>query len=397
MSIQIPYASHMSKMPSNPIFDLLSKMSDPEMISFAAGMPSPCSFPYEDLARITTKVLSDNAPVLLQYGVAEGYGPLRESAAALIARTGIATSAKDIFLTTGGQQAIDLLCKLLIEPNDPVLVETPTYSATLQILKSYRARPIGVESDENGMLPDDLDKKLSQYRPKFVYIIPTFQNPTGRTLALERRKAIAQITARHGVLLLEDDPYRELRYFGEHLPPIKMFDEGDNILYLASTSKILCPGLRVGIIRVPTDLHRHLVVAKQAADMHSVTLSQAIVDAYLREGLLDEHLKIICPAYRDQLSAMLEEIERHFPAEITFTRPQGGLFICCELPKHVDTAKLLPISVERKVAFIPGDQFYAVDGVKNMMRLNFSNASVEKIRKGIKILGSLLKEEIAKK
>ena len=265
-----PYAAHMAEVPSNPIFDLLPKLQVPGFISFAAGVPSPNSYPYADIERISQQVLHENAQELLQYGSTEGYPPLRESAVCLFERAGIHASPDEIFITTGGQQMIDLLCKLFIEPNDRVLVEMPTYSATLQIMNAYRAHPIGLLSDEEGVIVEDLEEKLKETHPKFVYIIPTFQNPSGRTLSLACRKKVAEITARYGVMLVEDDPYRDLRYLGEDLPPIKTFDEIGNVFYMTSTSKILCPGLRVGLSKVPSrDLFDHLIVAKQTADMHT--------------------------------------------------------------------------------------------------------------------------------
>ena len=401
-----PYAGHMAALPSNPIFDLLPRLSEPGFISFAAGVPSPAAFPREDLHRLVAQLMEEDgfapdAPSLWQYGSTEGYPLLRESAQVLFSRAGIdmtaALSSNRIFITTGGQQAIDLFCRLMIEPGDPVLVETPTYSATLQILSVYQANPIGIPSDEDGILPDALEELIRKHRPKFIYLIPNFQNPSGRTLNLERRRRVAHLAAQYGVMVIEDDPYRELRYFGEHLPSIKSCAQQDccdsgHVIYMTSVSKILCPGLRVGACLLPDDLFDHMIVAKQTADMHSAILPQAIADKYLRAGLLDGHLAVVLPLYRERLSAMKQAAARYFPQEAVFTDPQGGLFLFCTLPPQVDTASLLPAAVDRKIAFIPGEQFYAGERVTNTMRLNFSNETPEVIDRGMKALGTLLKE-----
>ena len=392
MSFQFQYAKHMEKIPSNPIFNLLPKIKEPGFISFAAGIPSADSFPYQAIAEITNTLLTTNAADLLQYGTTEGYAPLRKTMSNYIARSGLNPTPGEILITTGGQQVIDIICKLFIEPGDVVLVEAPTYSATLQILKSYRAKPISIASDDDGILPDDLEAKIKQYHPKFVYLIPTFQNPSGKTLSAERREAVAEITGRLQTMLLEDDPYRDLRYKGEPIPTLKSFDRTGNILYMTSTSKILCPGFRVGALYAPQALMPYITVAKQAADMHSATLPQAIVCAYLESGLLDDHIEMIRGMYRSRLTAIQDAVQQFFPKSFAFTNPEGGLFLWCRCPKEYNTLELLPVAVERKVAFIPGDQFFAEDGVLNTMRLNFSNESVESIYKGIEILGKLLHE-----
>ena len=392
MSFQFQYAKHMEKIPSNPIFNLLPKIKEPGFISFAAGIPSADGFPYQAIAEITNTLLTTNAADLLQYGTTEGYAPLRKAMSNYIARSGLTPTPGEILITTGGQQVIDIICKLFIEPGDVVLVEAPTYSATLQILKSYRAKPISLAADDDGILPEDLEAKIKQYHPKFVYLIPTFQNPSGKTLSEKRREAVAEITGRLQTMLLEDDPYRDLRYKGEPIPTLKSFDRTGNILYMTSTSKILCPGFRVGALYAPQALMPNITVAKQAADMHSATLPQAIVCAYLESGLLDAHLVKLRDMYRLRLTAIQDAVQQFFPKSFVFTNPDGGLFIWCACPKEYNTLELLPIAVDRKVAFIPGDQFFAEDGILNTMRLNFSNESVESIYKGIEILGKLLHE-----
>ncbi|MDR1439747.1 MAG: PLP-dependent aminotransferase family protein [Clostridiales bacterium] len=391
MSFQFQLAPHMAQIPSNPIFHLLPKLNEPGFISFAAGVPSPDTFPYDEIARLATEALSGSAKELLQYGSTEGYLPLRKAMAQHLRRYGFSAETDELVITTGGQQAIDLLCKLFVEPGDAVLVEAPTYSAAIQVFKSYRANIVAIESDESGILPDDLESKIAALKPKFAYIIPTFKNPSGQTLSAERRAAAAEITGRTGVMLIEDDPYRDLRYDGGHLPNIKGYDRAGNVVYVTSASKYFCPGLRVGAIYAPKNLTPALTVAKQAADMHTPAITQAIVGAYLESGLLEAHLRMLCDMYRARLNAMLEAAAAFFPESVAYSPPQGGLFLWCACPPHVDTLALLAEAVERNVAYIPGDQFYADGSVKNAMRLNFSNEPEESICKGMEILGKLLR------
>ena len=392
MSFQFQYATHMEKIPSNPIFDLLPKLAEPGFISFAAGIPSADSYPYREILEITNELLMTKAKDLLQYGTTEGYTPLRKAMCGYISRQGLSPNPNEVIITSGGQQVIDIICKLFIEPGDVVLVEAPTYSATLQILKSYRAKPVSLLSDDEGILPEDLEAKINQYHPKFIYLIPTFQNPSGKTLTNKRREAVAEITGRLQVMLLEDDPYRDLRYKGTAIPTIKSYDRSGNILYMTSTSKVFCPGFRVGALYAPESLMPYLAVAKQTADMHSATLPQAIVCTYLEKGFLDAHIKTLREMYSSRLTAIQDAVQSFFPKSFSFTNPEGGLFIWCRCPEELNTQKLLPLAVDRKVAFIPGEQFFAEEDTFNTMRLNFSNASVESIYQGIEILGKLLHE-----
>ncbi|MDR1060657.1 MAG: PLP-dependent aminotransferase family protein [Clostridiales bacterium] len=391
MSFQFPLAPHMAQIPSNPIFHLLPKLNEPGFISFAAGVPSPDSFPYDEIAKMAAETLAGNPKEILQYGSTEGYLPLRRAMAQHLRRYSFNAGIDELVITTGGQQAIDLLCKLFVEPGDAVLAEAPTYSAAIQVFKSYKANIVSIESDDAGILPDDLESKIARHRPKFVYLIPTFKNPSGQTLSAERRAAAAEITGRLGVMLIEDDPYRDLRYEGGHLPNIKGYDRAGNVVYITSASKYFCPGLRVGTIYAPKNLTPVLTVAKQATDMHSPTLTQAIVCAYLESGRMEAHLKMLCDMYRARLKAMLEAAAAFFPESVACAPPQGGLFLWCVCPPHVDTLALLAEAVERKVAYIPGDQFYADGSVKNAMRLNFSNEPEDSIFKGMEILSKLLR------
>jgi DNA-binding transcriptional MocR family regulator len=390
MSFEFKLSGHMAEIPSNPIFHLLPLLNEPGFVSFAAGVPSPETFPYQELARIAGELLTRDYKLLLQYGSTEGYPPARAALARHLGRYGLSAKPSEVIVTTGGQQGIDLLCKLFVQPGDAVLVESPTYSATLQILRSYRARCVPLRTDEDGAQPEDIEAKVKSEKPRLVYLNPTFQNPSGRTMGLARRKAAAEITGRLGVILVEDDPYRDLRYEGEHLPTIKSFDKEGNVVFLTSTSKILCPGLRVGAVHAREDLIPYLTVAKQAADMHSSTLPQAIVAEYLDRGLIGAHIDGLCAMYRERLRAMLARLDADFPKAVRHTSPQGGLFVWCELPQGFDATAALERAVERKVAYIPGDQFFAEPGARNYMRLNFSNEPVANIERGMGVLGGLL-------
>jgi len=394
MSFNPRLAPHMTKIPSNPIFHLLPILNEPGFISFAPGAPDADTFPVNDIKNITDEILEDKTDVILQYGSTEGYPPARRAMAKMISRYGLSPSPEEIIVTTGGQQSIDLLCRLLIEPGDVALVESPTYSATLQILKSHRALTIPLESDGDGYLPEDLEEKIKIFNPKLVYLIPTFKNPSGTTINMERRIAAAEITGRHGILLIEDDPYRDLRYSGDHLPAIKSFDHTGNVVFLTSTSKILCPGTRVAAAYIPDTLSQAMVVAKQIADMHSATLPQAIVSEFINRGLLDPHIKRLCGMYGKKLEAMRAAISAFFPDCIKITEPEGGLFIWCVCPEGADTNKLLEAAIKKRVAFIPGEQFFADGSGKNTFRMNFSNAKLGDIAKGIEILGQVLYENV---
>lgn len=390
MSFNFRLAPHMTKIPSNPIFHLLPKLNEPGFISFAPGAPASDSFPSEDISEILNTILAQNPAEILQYGSTEGYPPARRAMAKIISKYGLSPEPSDIIMTTGGQQALDILTSIFIEPGDVALVEAPTYSATLQILKSHRAQAVALESDENGFLPDDLESKIKIFHPKFVYLIPTFKNPSGATISLERRAAAAEITGRYGVPLIEDDPYRDLRYRGEHLPTIKSFDKEDNVIFVTSTSKILCPGLRVGAAYVPKALAPVMTIAKQTADMHSSTLPQAIVSEYVERGLLGPHIERVCADYGKKLDIMQKSITEFFPENIDTTNPQGGLFVWCACPGPVDADDLLNRAIEKKVAFIPGGQFFTDGRGQNTFRLNFSNADCNDIIKGMEILGKIL-------
>jgi 2-aminoadipate transaminase len=303
---------------------------------------------------------------------------------------GIACSLEQVIATSGATQGIDTACKTLLNEGDAILVESPTFLGALQIFNSYEAMIVPVGMDEDGVMLEDAEDKMRRYHPKFFYIVPNFQNPTGRTLSLERRRKLVELAGKYGVMILEDDPYGDLRYAGQALPPVKSFDEEGGVIYLMSFSKTISPGLRVGAAVAPQPVTAKMTVAKQCADTHTPNLTQAIVDRYVREGLLNENLPRALQSYSLQLRAMLGAMEAHFPETARFTRPEGGLFVWCTLPEGVDALELLKEAVIEKVAFIPGTHFYDGGGHENTLRLNFSACGHARIEKGIEILGRVI-------
>lgn len=390
------FSDRMQNLKGNAIRMIFKLLAQPDMISFAGGMPAGQALPAAEIADIADELLhGKDALKILQYGGTEGYLPYLQSGLKYLARKGITDVTLDnVLAVSGGQQGIDLTCKAFINKGDVVLVEDPTYLAVLHILKTYEGVPVGVKSNDDGIDPDDLEAKIIRYRPKFVYLVPNFSNPTGKTVPLENRKRIAEITAKHGVMLVEDDPYGELRWEGEQLPSIKSMDRTGNVIYLTSFSKVISPGMRVGLAVADPAVIAKLTIGKQATDVHTATLNQAIVSEYLDRGLLDPSLARNIPLYKQKKDAMIAAIRRYFPASVRYTDPQGGLFIWVELPEGVSAKDLFPKAVERKVAYVCGSDFYADGSGENTLRLNFSNATLEQIDTGIARLGELLRQII---
>ncbi len=322
------------------------------------------------------------------------------------ARYGISVSADNILITSGSQQALDLIGKVFINPGDRILVEEPTYLGALQAWNAYGAEYVTVPMDEDGMVTEALENALRS-GVKFIYVLPNFQNPTGVTLSLERRHQLIEIADRYGVPIIEDDPYGQLRYEGENLPSIVNLDNeyrkngsneyGGNVIYLSTFSKTLAPGLRLAWVIAPAQVIRKLVQAKQGADLHTATFNQIVAYEVARGGFLDRHIWLIRRVYGERRNIMLDAMEEMFPPGVTWTRPQGGLFLWGIVPKGLDTAELFKVAVKRKVAFVPGASFYATGGGENTMRLNFSYSNPDQIQTGIERLANVLKETIIAK
>ncbi len=386
------FAKHMRPITGSAIRDIFKLLAKPGMISFAGGNPSNTALEPEIISRLASEVLARHGTTLLQYGATEGFGPFRESVAEFLRGDGVKCDASQILPVQGGSQAFDLLLKVLVDPGDVVLCESPTFLGAIQAMKEYNATIIDMPTDDEGVIVEAAEALIRQHHPKLMYVIPTFQNPTGITLSLERRKALAALASRYGVVIAEDDPYRDLRYFGEALPPIQSFDTEGWVVYMSSFSKYISPGLRLGAAVVTNPLLlRKMVIGKQSVDVHSPLLNQAIVDAYLRQGLMPGHLERICGDYRKQLNAMLAGFDS-FPAGTRHTVPQGGLFVWVELPEDMSAVKVFDAAVSANVAFVPGIHFYAGGGHENTLRLNFSMCDIPTIEQGMVWLGQVISE-----
>ena len=388
---QIRFASRFDKVTGSAIREIFKVIAQPGMISFAGGNPSPDALPDALVSELSRYVLAQDGKAILQYGATEGYRPFVESLKSYVSKQ-LGVEIPAVLPVTGSTQAMDLLCKALIDPGDTVLVENPSFLGNLQCLKLYQANLVPVESDDQGLLPDDLEKKIQQYHPKLLYTIPTFQNPTGKSLPADRRKAVAELANKYGMVVAEDDPYRDLRYRGTAAPSIKSFDENGWVMFLGSFSKIISPGLRVGYIAGNADIIRKCTVGKQSTDVHTSNLNQAIVDQFLRRDLLPEHIRTICAGYGAKMDRMLSCLEA-FPAGVRFTRPEGGLFIWAELPEKIDAVSMLSKAVERKVAYVPGTYFCVDGGHLNTIRLNFSNSTPEQIDTGMAALREIIEQQ----
>ena len=395
------YALRARGMTSSAIRELLKLIENPEIISFAGGLPAPEVFPAAEIEAAARRVLTDHAATALQYGATEGYLPLRELLVRHMARYGIEVTPANVLVTSGSQQALDLVGKLFVNSGDHILTEEPTYVGALQAFTAYQAQYLTVPIDEDGMRTDCLEEAL-RAGPKFLYVLPNFQNPGGVTLSLERRWRLVELASRYGTPIVEDDPYGQLRYEGRHLPPLVRIDAEHHgsarrghpyrggVIYLGSLSKTLAPGLRVGWIVAPGEVVARLVQMKQGMDLHTSTFSQMVVHEVARGGFLDRHVRRVREVYGARRDAMLAALERFFPPGVRWTRPQGGLFLWATLPEGCDTAELLKEALKEKVAFVPGAAFHPNGGGRNTMRLNFSYSRPEVIEEGIRRLGSVV-------
>lgn len=387
---EMRYAARVGRMKSSAIREILKVTEQPDIISFAGGLPAPELFPLQAFRQALIDV-TDGDPSTLQYSTSEGYAPLREQICSMLTSRGIAAAPDEILLSNGSQQGLDLIAKLFIDAGDAVIVESPSYLGALQVFDSYEARLVPVATDHAGIDIDALAAAIRRERPKLVYLTPTFKNPTGITIPMERRRGIVDSIAGSGAILIEDDPYGALRYSGEPIPAIKSLDRDGSVVYLGSFSKTVAPGLRLGWITAPAVLIRRLVLAKQATDLHTGTLVQRALSRFLAVNDVDAHVETIRSAYRERRAAMLGAIEESFPAGCSWTRPDGGMFVWATLAAGVDTHQLLEEAIKLKVAYVPGEPFFPLGDVHNCLRLNFSNSTPEKIAIGIEHLGGLLR------
>ncbi|MBC7860991.1 MAG: PLP-dependent aminotransferase family protein [Burkholderiaceae bacterium] len=393
MKIQNPkpidwhFAARAEQLQSSFIREILKITQQPEIISFAGGLPSPATFPVDEMKAAFDKVLTNNGKVALQYGPTDGYLPLRQWVADSLSLDNAKIAPEQVLMVSGSQQALDLLGKVLIDEGSRVLVETPSYLGALQAFSVYQPEFVSVETDEHGLVPKSIDPVADGAR--LLYALPNFQNPTGRTLSVERRLELVETCERHGLPLIEDDPYGALSYNGEPLPKMLTMNP-DGVIYMGSFSKVLTPGIRLGYVVAPAPLVRRLELAKQAADLHTSQLTQMVVHEVVKDGFLQGHIPTIRTLYGNQCQAMLDAMTEFFPAGVSWTKPEGGMFIWVTLPKHIDAMKLLDQAIANKVAFVPGAPFYANDPATNTLRLSFVTVPPERIREGIAILGKLI-------
>jgi 2-aminoadipate transaminase len=400
------FAQRTQRMRSSAVRELLKLTEQPDLISFAGGLPAPDVFPVDQFQESTCRLLKEHGTKALQYSTTEGYRPLREMIARHSSRYGIVIEPENVLITSGSQQALDLIGKVFINPGDHLVVERPTYLGALQAWNAYEAEYINVPMDEDGMQPDALEAAL-RMGPKFIYALPNFQNPTGVTLSLSRRHQLIGLADHYGVPIIEDDPYGQLRYEEEHILSLVALDAQarahngapytGNIIYLSTFSKTLAPGLRLAWIVAPAEVIQKLVQAKQGADLHTSTFSQMLAYDVARGGFLDQHIKIIRAVYGARRDAMLKALEMYFPPEVTWTKPQGGLFLWATFPEYVDAADVLQAAIKEKVAFVPGTSFFADGTGRNTGRLNFSFCNEKQIADGIYRLSVALKSVLAAK
>ena len=397
------YAQRTKSAKSSIIRELLKITQRPEVISFAGGLPSPELFPVARFQEACQRVLQTQSSAALQYGPTEGYRPLRELIVAHMARYGILASVDNVLITSGSQQALDLVAKLLINRGDRILVECPTYLGALQAFDLMGAEYVSVPIDAHGIQTCNMEQALRS-GPKFMYILPNFQNPGGVTLSRARRDQLVALSDKYGIPIIEDDPYGQLRYEGEHVSPLVVLDRTNltrdpgyklgNVIYLSTFSKVLAPGLRVGWIVAPPDVITKLVQVKQSTDLHTSGFSQIVTYEVARDGFMEEHVKTIRATYKERRDVMLSALQDYFPPEVSWTHPHGGLFLWVTMPPGVDSSRLLDSALRQNVAFVPGDPFFPSGDEGSHMRLNFSHTKPEQIREGIRRLSIAVAHEL---
>jgi 2-aminoadipate transaminase len=394
------FAKRTGVMRSSAMRDLMAITARPEVISLAGGLPDTSTFPPESFAAQMTRIAQESSAEALQYGPTEGFERTKDCVREVMAAEGMDPDPEDVIVTTGGQQAIDLVCKTLLDPGDPVICEGPTYPGAVPVFCSYEADTHHVEMDDDGMRVDQLEAVLDalereRRRPKFVYTVPSFQNPAGVTLSAERRRRVVEIAREREVLVIEDNPYGLLRFEGQELPPLYQLDGGDYVIYIGTFSKILSPGIRLGWCVAPPPVLEKIVLGKQAADLCTSTLTQYFVTEFFAEGRWRDYIDDLVGIYRARRDAMLDALDSHFPDQAEWTRPAGGLFVWATLPDYIDTADLLAKALREDVAFVPGAAAYVDGRGSSTMRLNFSGCDESEIREGVRRIGHVVEEQVA--
>ena len=395
MNISSRLATRTANMGANAIREILKVVAQPGMVSLAGGIPAPESFPLDVIRQLTGDVLDEFGAMSLQYDTTEGFLPLRKALVDHLGGRGLQLQLDNLTVFSGSQSILDTVGKVLISPRDKVAIEAPSYLGAISAFNAYEPEYVSVATDDDGIIPDALEAVLKTNDIKFIYLVPTFQNPTGRTLPLARRQRVAKLLQQYDVLLLEDDPYSALRYSGEPVPTVQQFAP-DHVIYSGTFSKILAPGLRIGYCVAPTELARWLVVTKQGTDLHTQTFGQAIASLYLTGGYLDSHLPHILDIYRPRRDAMLNALGESMPEHFSWSHPDGGMFLWVEGPAGFDAEQLYWRCIEEKVAFVPGKFFYFEPGVgDHTLRLNFTMVQPDTIRMAVKTLGDVAKTMLA--
>ena len=386
-------APHVIRLETSILREILKISAQPGVISFAGGLPAPELFPLEDLKRITGEVVDKYGPAAFQYSLSRGVPAFVEMLADRATAAGSLTGKDNVLVTAGSQQAIELVARAFITKGDYVMVENPTYVGALQAFNYYQAKYVTVQTDRDGMLVDEVEEKIRQCHPKLIYTVSNFQNPTGITMSEDRRRALVDIGAKYNIPIVDDNPYGEIRFAGIPAPSLKSIG-GDGVISLQSFSKIVAPGLRMGWINGPSAIMGQFEKVKQCTDLHTSTFSQFLLYEYIAQGLLEPHIEEIKATYLKKRNTMMSALEAYFPEGVTWTNPEGGLFLWLDLPKHVSAKDLLPKAIESKVAYVYGSPFFACGGGENTMRLGFSNPACDEITEGIKRLGKLIKEAV---
>jgi 2-aminoadipate transaminase len=393
------FAERTTVMRSSAMRDLMAITARPEVISLAGGLPDTSTFPPQSFAAQMTRIAQESAAEALQYGPTEGFEETKDCILEVMGAEGMLPDPDDIIVTTGGQQGIDLVTKTLVDPGDVVICEAPTYPGAVPVFCSYQADVVQVECDEDGMKVEVLEQLLGELRsegrrPKFIYSVPSFQNPAGVTMSFERRQRLVELARSNEILIVEDNPYGLLRYGGEPMPPLYQLDGGDFVIYIGTFSKILSPGIRLGWTVAPPPVLEKIVLGKQATDLCTSTLTQYFVREYFAERRWQRYIDDLCEIYRRRRDVMLEALRNNFPAEATWTEPEGGLFIWATLPDYIDTSDLLAKALRADVAFVPGQAAYVDGRGRHSMRLNFSGVSEEEIREGVRRIGEVIAEQV---
>lgn len=397
------YSQRTHLMKASEIRELLKLTEKPNIISFAGGLPNPSTFPVQDVEEATHRVLRDHAKQALQYGTTEGVTILREAVAEHLRRDGMTVDPDQVLITNGSQQGLDLLGRVFIDRGDTVIVSSPTYLGAMQSFNAFGAQYASAESDQDGIVPESVDAtvrrlKAKGIRPKFLYVVSTFANPTGTTVSAARRRRLLELAHEHDLLIIEDDPYGKLRFDGTAVPTIHSMDKEGRVVYLGTFSKILVPGFRLAWSVAPMEVTRKMVISKQGVDLCTNPFTQYIAADLLAGGIIDRHLPEIVSLYRNKRDIMMRAMDLHFPKEsVTWTRSQGGLFTWAQMPEGVNATEMLKAAVEREVAYVPGKSFFPEPNIGyNTMRLNFSFPSDDRIRIGVERLGEVMAQWVKK-